>query len=55
MKPKQNKSKPEENWQTIRIRTATLRRLRLIKAQMEVPVYDDVITAALNLLEEDLK
>lgn len=44
------KKKPEENWQNIRIRTATLKRLRLVKAMMDVSVYDDVINAGLDSL-----
>lgn len=55
MKSKQIKSKPEENWQTIRIRTVTLKRLRFQKVQMEVPVYDDVIQVGLNLIDKEQK
>ena len=49
------KKESKDGWANIRVRTTTLKRLRVAKAQMEVPLYDDVINTGLNLLEEDMK
>ena len=55
MKSKKGKLKIVENWQNIRIRSSTLKRLRFQKVQMEVPVYDDVIQVGLNLIDKENK
>ena len=46
------KRNSEDGWTNIRIRTETVKRLRKAKANMEVPLYDDVINHSLNLLEK---
>ena len=52
---KNNKAKiSEEKWANIRIRVLTLKRLRLLKPQMEVPLYDDVINFGLNKVQEEM-
>jgi len=49
------KRNTEDGWTNIRIRTATVKRLRVAKANMELPLYDDVINTGLNLIEEEQK
>ena len=50
---KNNKAKRNEaGWKDIKVRDTTVKRLRIAKANMEVPVYDDVINVGLNLIEE---
>jgi hypothetical protein len=45
-----NKNKPQlkERWVNIRIRESTLKRLRIEKANMDLKVYDEFITLALD-------
>jgi hypothetical protein len=53
---KNTKAKDTEGkWRNIRIRFDTLKRLRVAKAQMELPLYDDVINTGLNLIDKEQK
>jgi hypothetical protein len=40
------------NWTNIRIRRKTLKRLRVSKAENDLPVFDDVINLALDEIDK---
>jgi hypothetical protein len=45
----------EGNWTDIKVKKTTVKRMQHLKVNMEVPTYDDVINAGLNLVEEEMK
>ena len=49
---KNNKIKQQEGWINIRLRKTTIKRLRIVKAEKELKLYDDAVNIALDELEE---
>jgi len=45
------KPQRKDTWMNIRVRSMTVKRLRVDKASMDLPVYDDLINLALDELE----
>jgi hypothetical protein len=43
-----NETKQEDNWTYIRIRKSTAKKLRAIKLEQDIEVYDEVIDSLLS-------
>ena len=52
---KKKAKRDKSSWDNICLRKTTIKRMKIIKAYMEVPTYDDIINEGLDLVEKENK